>query len=139
VLYPFGSPAPTPQTDTFSLSEREDNKEFQTMIAIPLGKIAVPTPGTPVAITLIPAQTALVPPNNCVHKIEVWPDPADTGVTKVLIGGVLVAGLPSPGTASGGHAEPYEIGHQGNSLPWAKFSIDNAVATNGPFVTLWVE
>jgi len=109
------------------------------MIAIPLGKIAVATPGTPVPITLTAAQLAKLPPNGCVHKIEVWPDPADTGVGKVLYGGTLVAGLPSPGTASGGHAEPYSMGHSGNLVPWAQFSFDNTVATNGPLVNLWVE
>ena len=109
------------------------------MQAVPLGKIAVAVPGTPVALSLTTAQKALLPPSGCVHKIEVWPDPADTGVVKVLNGGVEVAGLPSPGTAAGGHAQPYEIGHQGNSLPWSPFSIDCTVGTNGPFVTLWVE
>jgi hypothetical protein len=110
------------------------------MISIPLGKIAVPTPGTPVPITLTNAQKALLPPSGLVHKVEVWPDPADTGVSKVLVGGVQVAGLPSPGTAAGGHAQQYEAcSCDGNGINPLAFSVDNTVATNGPFVTLWVE
>ena len=45
------------------------------MIAIPLGKIAVPTPGTPVAITLIPAQTALVPAPSALPRPAKRPSP----------------------------------------------------------------
>lgn len=85
------------------------------MTAIPLGKIQVPTPGTPVALSLTGAQKALLTPSGLVHKVEVWPDPADTGVTKVFNGGTQVAGLPSPGTAAGGHAEPYAIEGQGTA------------------------
>jgi len=105
------------------------------MIAIPLGKIAVPTPGTKVPITLTDGQKAQLPPSGLVHKLEAWPDPADTGVTKMFVGGVQVAGLPSPGTAAGGHAQQYEACYC-NPL---SFSVDNTVGTNGPFVTLWVE
>jgi hypothetical protein len=109
------------------------------MISIALGKIAVPTPGTPVALTLTAAQEAQLPPTGMVHKVEAWPDAADTGVTKVFVGGVQVAGLPSPGIAAGGHAQPYRIAHEGNCINPLAFSVDNTVANNGPFVTLWVE
>ena len=109
------------------------------MQVITLGKIAVPTPGTPVAIALSAAQKAMLPASGNVHKIEVWPDPADTGVTKVFNGGVQVAGLPSPGTAAGGHAEPYRMGtEQGNMLNPGNWSVDNTVSGNGPFVTFLV-
>ena len=109
------------------------------MQSITFGKIAVPTPGTPVAITLTAAQKALLPASGLVNKIEVWPDPADTGVAKVFNGGVLVAGLPSPGTAAGGHAEPYRMGtEEGNMLNPNGWSVDSTVANNGPLVTLWV-
>jgi len=109
------------------------------MISIPLGKIAVPTPGTPVPITLTNAQKALLPPSGLVHKVEAWPDPTDTGVTKVLVGGTQVAGLPSPDTAAGGHAQPYQSKSEGNGVNPLAFSVDNTQAGNGPFVTLWVE
>ena len=89
-------------------------------------------------ISLTAAQQAKLPPSGQVHKIEVWPDPADTGVTKVFNGGVQVAGLLSPGTAAGGHAEPYHIGGEGNALNPNHWTVDNTVANNGPFVTLWL-
>ena len=109
------------------------------MQPITLGKIPVPTPGTQVPISLTQAQKALLPPSGNVQKIEVWPDPADTGVAKVFNGGVLVAGLPSPGTAAGGHAEPYRMGtEEGNMLNPNGWSVDSTVATNGPLVTFWV-
>ena len=106
------------------------------MQAIPLGKIAVATAGTNVPITLTAAQAALLPPYGLVKKAEVWPDPADTGVSKVYISGVYVAGLPSPGTTAGGHAQAYEACHVNPLL----ISIDNSVGGGqGPLVTLWVE
>src|ERR1700743_2331098 len=106
------------------------------MICIPLGKIAVPTPGTPVPVALTSAQRAMLPPSGQVHKIEIWPDPSDTGVSKILNTGVQVAALPTPGTTSG-HAEPYRIGYQSNCLSPNGWSIDQSVANDGPFVTFW--
>ena len=49
------------------------------MLAIPLGRINVPTAGTDVPITLTAAQLALLPPNGCVNRVDVWPDVANAG------------------------------------------------------------
>jgi hypothetical protein len=92
-----------------------------------------------VAIALTDAQKALLPASGLLHKVEFWPDPADTGVTKVFIGGVQVAGLPSPGTAAGGHAQSYEACEEGNRINPNNWTVDNTVSNNGPFVTFWVD
>lgn len=107
------------------------------MIAIPLGKISVPTPGTPVAISLSPAQVAQLSPGGLVTKIEARTDPADTGAVYVKQGGVTIAALPQP--ANGFAAKWGTPECEGNSLQPLAFSVDAAQANNGPFVTLWVE
>jgi hypothetical protein len=107
------------------------------MIAIPLGKIAVPTPGTPLALTLSGPQLAKLTPSGQVRKIEAWADPADTGKVFVVYGGVKIAGLPAP---SGGFAASWSTPDApGNTVNPLDFAVDAATATQGPFVTLWVE
>lgn len=105
------------------------------MISIPLGKIAVPTPGTPVALTLTDAQKALLPPSGLVAKIEAHADPADSGAVQIKQGGVALASLPVP---ANGHADTWAT-PEGASVNPLAFAVDAAQAGNGPFVTLWVE
>ena len=107
------------------------------MISIALGKIPVPTPGTPVPITLTAAQKALLSPAGQCHKIEVWADTGDTGISYVKdVAGNVIAPLPVPAS---GHCEHWHIETQGNRVSPLAFAVDNSVGTNGPFVTLWVE
>jgi len=108
------------------------------MRAIPLGKIAVATPGTPVVITLTAAQLALLSPTGQCHKIEVWADTADNAATfvKDAATGVKIAPLPAP---SGSHCEHWQASAQeGNRINPLAFAVDAATATQGPIVTLWV-
>lgn len=103
------------------------------MTCIPLGKIPVPTPGTPVQITLTAAQAAMLPDSGVATKVEVWPDPTDTGVSfvKDLGSDTKIAVLPVP---ANGHAEHW----QGEFVNPLKLSVDNSVANDGPFVIIWV-
>jgi len=107
------------------------------MTCIPLGKISVPTPGTPVLVTPTPQQVGELPPPDMVYKVEVWPDTANAGVIKVFVNGTQVAALPVP---NNGHAEAYQIAspEDTNAVSPASFSIDAAVSGDGGFVTLWV-
>jgi hypothetical protein len=102
------------------------------MTCIPLGKILVTTPGTPVSVTLTQTQTALLPASGIVTRMEVWADTADVGISFVKSGGIKVAPLPVP---ADGRCEHWETSYV-NPLA---FQVDNTVANNGPFVTLWVE
>jgi hypothetical protein len=110
----------------------------KNMFSIPLGKVSVPTPGTPVPITLSGVQQAELGPTGRVAKMEIWVDPADTGTVSVKQGGVTMAVLP---VSASGHVErwesPYRLGGLGTN-PTA-YTVDAFVANNGPFVTLWVE
>jgi hypothetical protein len=106
------------------------------MISIPLGKIAVPTPGTPVAITLTATQAAQLPRSGLVTKIEARADTADAGTVWVEQSGAKLAALPVP---SGGHAEHWDTPELDTGVNPLAYSVDAAVAGNGPFVTLWVE
>ena len=73
------------------------------MQAIPLGRVTVPTAGTPVPITLTAAQAAQLPPSGQVCKVEVWPDPTAAGKVYVKQSGVVLAALPVP---TGGYPLP---------------------------------
>jgi len=108
------------------------------MFSIPLGKVSVPTPGTPVPITLSGAQQAKLGPAGRVAKMEARTDPADTGTVSVKQGGATIAVLPVPAS---GHAESWESPCRYGALgldPTA-YAVDAFIANNGPFVTLWVE
>lgn len=106
------------------------------MISIALGKIAVTTAGTPVAITLTAAQTAQLDGNRC-SRLEAWPDPADTGTVYVKQNGVTLAALPHPTNV----ANPWSThaSEERNQIQPLVYSIDAATNGEGPFVTLWVE
>lgn len=110
------------------------------MQAIPLGRVTVPTAGTPVLFSSVmtAAQRAVVPPSGLVAKIEVWPDPASTA--KVFVkcqppgyaAPITLASLPVP-TGS------YPLPWSGHALPYQQFSLDAATNSDGAFVTLWLE
>ena len=104
------------------------------MTIIPLGKIQVPTPGTPVRIALTAAQAAQLHKSGVVAKMEIWADTTDTGVSYVkhAVTGWKIASLPVP---ANGRCEHWE----GLHLDPTTISIDAQVANNGPEVTLWVE
>ena len=112
------------------------------MQAIVLGRVNVPTAGTPVLLSslLTPAQLAMLPPSKQVAVITIWPDPAATG--KVLVrckapGQPIntIAALPVP---SGGYPVPWNTPSDPsrNSIDFSQFSLDAAVNGDGAFVTL---
>ena len=106
------------------------------MIAIPLGRINVPTPGTPVALTLTAAQVAQLGPQSQCAKVEVWPDPSATGKVYVKQANVILVALP---VVAGGYPYPWstpECDH--NCIQPGVFSIDAATGGDGVYVTLWV-
>lgn len=109
------------------------------MIAIPLGRINVPTAGTDVPITLTADQLSKLPPNACVTRVDVWPDVSNAG-TALLVrrGGVTLAQLPKTGTT--GYAEPWNTPECcGNRIDPTAFALGAATNGDGGFVTLWVE
>ena len=112
------------------------------MQAIVLGRVNVPTAGTPVLLStlLTAAQKAMLPPSAQVAIITVWPDPAATGKVFVKcqapgqpIG--IIAALPVP---TGGYPVPWSTPSDPsrNSINFAQFSLDAAVNGDGAFVTL---
>ena len=103
------------------------------MTIIPMGKVQVPTPGTPVQITLTAAQVAQLHKSGVVAKIEVWADTADTGTTfvKHAATGLKIASLPVPANGRCEHWEARDVNP-------TTVAIDAAVVNNGPEVTLWV-
>jgi len=106
------------------------------MQSIPLGKIAVPTAGTPVPITLTAAQLAMLSPAGLCAKVEAYPDPAATGTVFVKQGGVTLAALPKATNV----VQPWSTGDRDRNVinPLA-YQIDAATNTDGCFVTIWVE
>ena len=111
------------------------------MIAIALGNVAVPTPGTPVPITaaLITAAGGVLPPSGGVSKIEICAVPGNTGVVTVKnSAGVPIKGLPTP--ANGNTACFCAHAAQGgNTLNPLAFALDAATANDGAHVTLWLD
>ena len=106
------------------------------MQSIPLGKITVPSAGTPVPITLTAAQAAQLPPSGLVCKVEAYPDPAATGTVYVKQGGVTLAALPKATNV----VQPWSTGERDrNVINQLAYQIDAATNTDGCFVTLWVE
>ena len=77
------------------------------MTIIPLGKIQVPTPGTPIRITLTSAQAAQLHKSGVVAKMEIWADTTDTGVSYVkhAATGWKIASLPVPANGQCEHWE----------------------------------
>jgi hypothetical protein len=116
------------------------------MICIPIGRINVPTAGTPVTLALsmlTTGQQAALPPSGQVAKIEVWPDPAAAGKVYVKQGGTIIAALP---VAATGAAYPWssperefnQICALQISSAGIGFQIDAATNGDGAYVTLWV-
>lgn len=107
------------------------------MQAIPLGRINVPTAGTPVPVTLTAAQAAQLAPNGQCAKVEVWPDPTATGRVYVKQGGVILAALPVP---TGAYPVPWATPEcDRNCITPTAFAIDAATNNDGAYVTVWVE
>lgn len=107
------------------------------MTAIPLGKISVPSAGTPVAITLTTAQAAQLSTGGLCAKVEFQPDTGNTGTVTVKQGGVAIAPLPKP--ANGYVASWSTPECDGNRINPLTFALDAATNGDGAFVTLWVE
>ncbi len=107
------------------------------MQAIPLGRVTVPTAGTPVPFTLTATQAAMLSTNGQCAKVEIWPDPTAAGKVYVKKSGVTLAALPLP---TGGYPIPWSTPDCGsnNILPTA-FSLDAASSGDGAYVTLWVK
>ena len=115
------------------------------MQAIVLGRVNVPTAGTPVLFSnvLTAVQKAMLPPSAQVASITVWPDPAAVG--KVLVKCqapgqpiAIIAALPVP---TGGYPVPWQSNGDcsRNSINYAQFSLDAITNNDGAFVTLWIE
>lgn len=105
------------------------------MIAIPLGRINVPTAGTDVPLTLTAAQLALTQ-NGKVAKVEVWPDPANATSLLVRQSATTMASLLKPAS---GYAESWqtpECDH--NCIDPTVFALGVTTNADGGFVTLWV-
>ena len=106
------------------------------MIAIPLGRINVPTPGTDVFISLSAAQLAQCQ-NGRVAKVEVWPDTANTANVLVRIAGATVASLPKPASGVAKNWETPDT-DASNILDPTTIGLGAATGGDGAFVTLWV-
>jgi hypothetical protein len=102
------------------------------MKAYPLGKIAVPTSGTPVQVT---ANTAVV-----AAKVEFTADPAMAGATATVkdsASGTVIAQLLKPANGVAGRWETPTF-QDGNPIRVSDFAVDAATANDGVFVTYWV-
>jgi hypothetical protein len=102
------------------------------MQAVPLGKITVSVPGTPVAITACSTQYAAM--------IEFNADPAMVGATvsvKDVRTGAVIAELLKP---ANGIADHWQTPHarQGDPLRISDLALDAEVGGDGAFVTAWV-
>jgi len=107
------------------------------MQAIPLGRVTVPTAGTPVPISLTAVQAAQLSANGQCAKVEVWPDPAAAAAVYVKQGGTILAALPKP---TGGYPLPWSTPKCGrNRITPTAFALDAATNGDGAFVTIWVE
>jgi hypothetical protein len=104
----------------------------------PLGKVAVPTPGTPVPLSTDPTATA--------SKIFFQSIPGLTGktyaglptMTKSTLAGVTRILWPNP---TGGFSENFWVVSQDgrNSIRLAEYAVDADVAGEGLLVTYWTE
>ena len=107
------------------------------MLAIPLGRINVPAAGTPVALSLTTAQSALLNLSGNCAMIEVWPDSGNTGTVYVKNGGVIIAPLPTAASRSiYAWRSPDNTENRLNPL---LYQVDAATNNDGAYVTLWVE
>lgn len=109
------------------------------MQSIPLGRVNVPSAGTPVPLSSVitQAQQAMLSPAGQCAKVEVWPDPTATGKVYVKQGGVTLATLPVP---TGGYPLPWSTpDNDRNVINPLVYQIDAASNGDGAFVTLWIE
>ena len=109
------------------------------MTAIPLGRVTVPTAGTPITLASVitPAQTAHLNAAGLCAKVEVWPDPTAAGRVYLKQNSVILAALPVP---TGGYPLPWATPEcDRNCINPSAFSIDAATNGDGAYVTLWVE
>lgn len=103
-----------------------------------LGRVNVPTPGTPVPLTTDPSVFAnrlffqVIP--GLTGKTYV----GNSGLTKTTLTGVARVLWPN---ASGGFSETFEVKGQdaGNTIRVMDYSIDVDVAGEGLLVTYWTE
>jgi hypothetical protein len=104
----------------------------------PLGRISVPTPGTPVPLTTDATVTA--------SRLFVQVIPGLTG--KTYVGGPSMAKSTLSGVArvlwpnsTGGFSETFEVeSYDGaNSIRLAEYAVDADVAGEGLLVTYWTE
>ena len=108
------------------------------MQSIPLGRVNVPSAGTPVPLSSVITQTqqALLSPAGLCAKVEAYPDPAATGTVYVKQAGVTLAALPKATNV----VQPWSTGDRDRNVinPLA-YQIDAVTNGDGAFVTLWVE
>jgi hypothetical protein len=110
------------------------------MIAIPLGLLTVPVAGEPVTIT---SSDAALPPNGCVHMIEVNASADATGAVfvKDRHSGNIIAEL-LPITVSSVESARWSVSagrYAGNTVQLSRIALDAAVSGEGAYVTLWVK
>ena len=114
------------------------------MQAISLGRVTVPTAGTPVSLLsqMTTAQKAMLPPSQQVASITIWPDPAASGKVFVKCQGPgqpsgIIAALPQP---TGGYPVPWTTpgDPSRNSINYSEFSLDAVTNGDGAYVTITV-
>ena len=106
------------------------------MQSIPLGRVNVPSAGTPVPVSLTAAQAAMLSAAGQCAKVEVWPDPANTGTIDCKAGRGIIAPIPKP--ANGYAASWCTPECDGNRINPLVFSLDAGTNGDGGYVTLWV-
>jgi hypothetical protein len=104
----------------------------------PMGQVSVPTPGTPVALTIDPSVTAC--------KVFFQVIPGLTGktyvgapaMTKATLAGVARILWPN---STGGFSENFYVESQdgANSIRLSEYAVDADVAGEGLLVTYWTE
>lgn len=113
------------------------------MNILALGKVTVPTAGTPVQITaaMLTAAGDGRPPHGQISKIEVFADPAMTGTTayvKLASNGAIIKALPKPASGYVAYWRA-EAPNGGNSIDPTLFAIDVATSGDGAYVSVWID
>ncbi len=100
------------------------------MQMLSLGKIVVPTAGTPVQISTVGGGTGPWPQ---AHKIIFRPASSNTGIVYVKVGGVIAAELQKP---SAGMTDQFETPSiDGNQIQLNQFFVDAATNGDGVYVS----
>lgn len=104
----------------------------------PLGRINVPTPGTPVPLSTDPTATAAKLFFQVVPGLTGKTYIGSSNMSKATLG--LVSRVLWPNT-NGGFSETFYIESQdgGNSIRLAEYAVDADVAGEGLLVTYWTE